>query len=65
LRPMNSDEMRERARQCRAKAKAKHHLDIHSRVLLITAAHIWETLAERHDNLGPLVRWPDKAANDK
>jgi hypothetical protein len=62
---MNSDEMRERARQCRAKAKAETMLDIHSRAMLIVAAHIWEALAEQNDKLVPLDPWPDKAANDK
>jgi hypothetical protein len=60
---MTSDEMRERARQCWAQVETA--LDKHSRAVLIVAAHIWEALAEQHDNLGALDTSPDKATNDK
>ena len=62
---MNSEEMRERARQCRTKAKAENLLDIQSRAVLIVAAHIWEALAEQNDKLGELDTWPDNATNDE
>jgi hypothetical protein len=57
---MDSNDMRERARQLRAKAQTG--LDTHSKALLIEAARIWETLADRHEKLGPLLDpWPEEA----
>jgi hypothetical protein len=60
---MDSEEMTERARQCWAKAETA--LDIHSRAMLIVAAHIWEALAEQNDNFAQLDPWPDNATNGK
>ena len=62
---VNSDEMRERARQCRTKAKAENLLDVQSRAMLIVAAHIWEALAEQNDILATLDPYPDNGTNDK
>ena len=47
---MNNDQMRELARQYRAKAEAANNPQ--ARATLTETAEIWETLAGHYDNLG-------------
>jgi hypothetical protein len=61
---MNSDQMRELAKQYRAKAEAVSN--IRAKATLTETAEIWEKLAERHDTLGSLsLVWPDGQTKDK
>ncbi len=61
---MNSDEMRELAKQYRAKAEAVS--DARAKATLTETAEIWETLAERHDTVGPLsLIWLDRETKEK
>jgi hypothetical protein len=61
---MNSDEMGQLAKQYRAKAEAVS--DARAKATLTETAEIWETLAERHDTMGPIsLIWPDRQTKDK
>jgi hypothetical protein len=56
---MDSDEMRERARQCRAKSETA--ADFQSKAALVETAETWEKLATQYDDLGPLGQgWLDQ-----
>jgi hypothetical protein len=61
---MNADEMRELAKQYKAKAEAVS--DAQAKATLTEAAEIWEKLADKRGTLGPLLfGWLDRQTEDK